>query len=179
MRTYSARYTVQDSLVHRASAFTLSALPNYTEFTALFDSYRITRIDGNFVFDANSGNVLATATHLLSFLPNLLLVNDYDDAVALGAVTDYEQYETFKVRRLDRPVKVSFVPMLAVGAYGGAVFTNYARAKGVWLDAASPGVEHYGLKFAVDSAMEGGAGTQYIGTLSIYWTFHIECADTR
>jgi len=137
------------------------------------------RIDGIFVFDANAGNVLATATHLVSFLPNLLMVNDYDDAAALGAVENYEQYESFKICRLDRQVKVSFAPMLAVGAYGGAVFSNYARAKGVWLDAASPGVEHYGIKYAVDGAMEGGAGTQNIGTLSIYWTFYIECADTR
>jgi len=178
-RTYSSVYQVTDTLVNRSVAFTLNSLPTYAEFTALFDTYRITRIDVNFIFDQNSGNVAASAGHAASFIPNLLMVNDFDDATALGAITDYEQYESFKISRLDRSLRTTFVPKLAVGAYGGAVFTNYARATGIWLDSASPAIEHYGIKFGVNGNMEGGVGTLNIGALSIYYTYHFQCCDTK
>jgi len=178
-RTYQANYQVADSFIHRGTAFALNLLPNYTEFTALFDAYRIMRIDGLFIYDANSAGVSSQVGYSPSYLPNLLLVNDFDDGNALTAVTDYEQYESFRVVRLDQQHRITFIPQIAVGAYGGAVFTNYARQRGIWLDAASPAVEHYGIKFGVDGSMEGGAGTHNLGTLKIYWTAHLELRDTR
>lgn len=123
--------------------FALSDLPNYTEFTTLFDQYRITAIEMLFV---------PTATESVSTTPIngcFFAVIDYDDATSLSTNTDYLQYDTFQQQLLVMPAssvkKIKLRPRLATAVYGGGAFTSYANTVS-WLDVASPSVEHYGVK---------------------------------
>jgi len=181
-RTYLATYAVLDTLTNRAATIELNNLPNYAEFTNLFDAYRITKVVARFIYDQNSAQATPAVGGTQNvFMPSLVTVNDYDDATPLAAITDYVQYETFKVERMDRPIVRTFKPKVAVPAYAGGAFSGYLRGSDAspWIDAASPNVELYGLKYGVQATMEGGIGTKQMGALSIYWTYTVEAKDTR
>jgi hypothetical protein len=181
-RTYPYVVQVLDTLTHYALPAQLNNLPNYTEFTTLFDDYRINLVEYMFVFDENSASVASanTPSQQSNFIPNLLTVHDYDDAALLTAVTDYCQYETFQCARLDKAIHRYVRPKSAQAVYGAGALTQYAQTdSNPWIDAGYPGAEFYGLKFAVVGNMEGGAGTRQLGMLTIYIRYHIECRDTR
>lgn len=84
----------------------LSDLPSSTEFTALFDMYRIKKIEITFIYDHNSGDVATSAgvaANANMGVPNLFLVTDHDDDTVLtGGSSDYMQYEPCSISRLDK-----------------------------------------------------------------------------
>lgn len=176
-RTFRQSYQVLDRLDNRGYAAKLSDLPNYTEFTALFDMYKIHLVKTTVIFDKNSASVsTASATN---FIPNLIWVIDRDDATALGSLTEYEQYDDFKIRRLDKPVKIFWRPKVASAVYSGGAFTGYSSVGQRWIDCASPSTEHYGLKTGVMGDVEGGAGLNTIGMIHFYHTFYMTLKDVQ
>jgi len=181
-RTYPVAYSVTDTLVHRSVPINLGALPHYSEFTSLFDCYRITHVKMMFLYDQNSSQSVEVAVGVpqVTFIPYLITVNDFDDATPLTALSDYCEYENFKVERMDRPLTISFVPRIASAVYSGGAFTGYSQAPPLaWVDSGSPSVEYYGIKWAVNGNIEGGVGTHQLGTYSIFFTFTIQCKDPR
>lgn len=176
-RTYRTSYAVTDTFTSRANAHMLANLPNQSEFVALFDSYKILAIRAKFIYNMNGAVGPATATN---FLPELVTCNDYDDATPLASITDFEQYDSFKIKRLDRPITRYFKPKVAQPAYQAGAFNGYARPEKVpWLDCASNAIEHYGLKYAIRADTQGGVGMNTIGTIDIYWTYYIACRDVQ
>lgn len=154
--------------------FFLSQLPNYTEFTNLYDQYKISRIKCKFSYTANSQNVTTSAA--ITALPMFLSCIDLNDSTALTTNADFTQYRSFKMRRFDKPVSVYFKPQFATAAYSGA-FTSYAAKTG-WLDCASPGVKHYGLKFGIDP-MFYNAGANVTGRVQCVITYYIKCKNPK
>lgn len=131
--------------------FKLSDLPNYAEFTALFDQYRITRISISFLPMSNC-NILSAITSSDTGNPGIFgTVLDFDDANAPTTLAELQQYQTFSyqpavTRRVHRR---SFKPRIASAVYAGA-FTSFANMKDIWIDVASPNVQYYGLKYYMD-----------------------------
>lgn len=124
--------------------YALQYLTAYSEFTALFDQYRITRIETTFMPTITEISALGSFTNSY-----LLTAIDYDDSNAYATLNDALQVATASITPLTKPVTRGFSPRLALAAYSGT-FTSYAQAPpGQWVDCASPGVQHYGLKCAV------------------------------
>jgi hypothetical protein len=133
-----------------ALSFTLSGFPNSTEFTSLFDQYRIKNVEISFVY-LNPVSVLAP----------LYTVIDYDDATTPGAVTDLLQYQTLMQTAPGQQHTRRLEPRFDLAAYSG-VFTSFALAqKDQWVDVASPSVQFYGLKYALPATAGGTAGVVY------------------
>jgi len=163
-------------LANYAADFKLSLLPNASEFTALFDCYRIMNIKGQFIFDMNSAGMKGTAG---SCLPNLIYVKDYDDASPLSVIYDYQQYESMKIKRMDKTIRMSFHPRPVSPVYGGGAFTSWAvNSTNPWIDTANNAVSYYGLKFAIDP-VQNGAGANLMGQLTIYYTYTIQCKEVK
>ncbi len=147
-----------------ALTFALSDLPNYTEFTALFDQYRIEEVSVRLI------PIVTTCTPA-SYTDSLLYsVVDFDDATT-ATVTDLQQYENVRVSPPTKEVKYRLVPRLAIAAYGGA-FTQYANTQ-MWLDVGSPSTYHYGLKLACSTA--GGA----VQTWKIVCNYRVALKNVR
>lgn len=160
---------------HGAYKFKLSDLPNYTEFTSLFDKYRITGIRAQFLPRVNImdlKNVNASFTEI----PPVLTVVDYDDASGTDDYASLCQYENAKIHNQFRPFSVYFKPMVAIAAYQGA-FTGYSSSRKTWIDAASPSVEYYALKWATPpySAINSIANPTY----DVIFTYYIQCKYPR
>lgn len=127
--------------VDGALAFSLGSLPDYTEFTALYDTYRIMMVKVDFF-------PLFTDTSATVAYPPIITAIDYDD----NASTTYavlQEYSTSLVSCTGQFFQRVMTPKVALAAYGGA-FTQFAQAPaGQWLDCASPNTTHYGLKYAL------------------------------
>lgn len=154
--------------------FFLSQLPNYTEFTNLYNEYKVSRIKVKFMYSANSQDV---STALLSTaLPTIYTAVDPNDSTLPTSVSELLQYKSFRARRADKPFSVYFKPQFATAAYSGT-FTSYAAQTG-WIDTSSPSVKHYGLKWIVDP-MFYSTGTNVTGRLQTIITYYIKCRGTK
>jgi hypothetical protein len=124
--------------------FRFSDLSDATELGSVFDQYRIDRVDVK---------ILPNITEAISstaLLGRNYSVIDLDDSNAFTSITDPLDYSSSQSWGVMDPIQLSLVPHLAMAAYSG-VFTSFANSGPRWIDAASPGVEHYGVKLAIGS----------------------------
>jgi len=78
----------------------------------------------------------------------MYVVVDYDDANALSSSANAQAYNNCIVLGAGESCDRLFRPRMALAAYTGS-FTGYANSADLWIDAASPSVQHYGLKMFV------------------------------
>lgn len=125
----------------RSFTFTFSDLYDASELAAVFDQYRLDRVDWR---------ITPSITESLSSTPvvgTIYTCYDYDDANTFSSITDVYDYANAVSWKPTDVAQGSLVPHFAYGAYSG-VFTSFANKKPDWIDCASPGVQHFGLKLA-------------------------------
>lgn len=149
------------------NTFKLDHVPNYSDFTNLYDSYKICGIRRKYIFDRNTN--IATDVDTVRELPRLITVNDFNDQNALTSENEALQYASCKIRRLDRPISRYFRPTQL--DYNGAT-----TRKSTWNSTATPNqVAFYGIKEA--SVQQTDNVTT--GTLHIYTTYYVACRTPR
>ncbi len=154
----------------------LNQLPGYTDFTTLFDLYKITSVDVQFFMSPISNHVVQTSTAgANTCIPMLYTVLDYDDSTPLASIDEALECETCLVHRADEIPVRHVAPRMAVAAYSGA-FTSYTNLGQQWIDCNSPGVIHYGLKYIFRCANYLAGGTD-IGEVQIISRVHIQCKN--
>jgi hypothetical protein len=142
--------------------FSLADDPSPTDFTSLFDQYRIAQVIVRFIPVSSSFGPSTTA----AAYPSLLTCIDYDDNVAPASPQTVRQYETCQVTPNQSYVERVLNPKFATVAYQGA-FTAYSQANPrQWIDCSFPNVEYYGVKWATTPI------TVVSGTYVLY---NIEC----
>jgi hypothetical protein len=118
----------------------LSALFNSSNFTAIFDQYKITEVE---VF------IYPTLTNSAAYVANSMSVVDYDDSNTLSSNSAYLNYENVEFSVVTNGHYRKFRPHIAIAAYQGA-FTGFANEAPQWIDCAYPNIQHYGVKFGVE-----------------------------
>jgi len=103
-----------------AYSFVLSAVPGYTEFTSLFDQYRIAMVRVVWRPRFNMSAIQAVSTDVN---PLMISVIDYDDASTL-TITQMLNYQSYKETRFDKDHVRCIAPRIAIGAYSGT-FTSF------------------------------------------------------
>jgi len=141
----------------------LSDFPGPTDFTSLFDMYRIAQVTVKFTPSINASR------------GRLITAIDYDDASTAFVLNDLEQYATLWEAEPDTYVIRTFNPRIAVAAYASTVFTSFSNQKASWIDSASPGVSHYGLKYVLPANPGATAGVAY----NVLVTGIIQCKAIR
>jgi len=162
--------------------FTLGDLPNVTEFSNLFDNYRINMIK----FTIKLTNVPeayytsnATGISSANIYPTIWMVRDHDDS-STATVAQLKEFAGVKHQVLRPNKEISFIvrPSVLTQLYRTAVTTGYGLSYKQWLDMAQTDIRHYGVKFAID--FEGFAppvGTAYSWTVNAKYYF--QCKGTR
>lgn len=117
----------------------LSSFGNATALSALFDAYRILQIVVRFY-------PAATPPSSGSEGPFYTAI-DYDDS-STTLLTSLLEYDTLMIVQPGVYFERVFQPRVADALYSGA-FTSFGQRKSPWVDAASSGVLHYGLKYAL------------------------------
>lgn len=144
----------------------LDQLPNYTEFTNLYDSYKICGIKVKVQLDKNSSDTGATEP-----LPNLVTVNDFNDNQSLSTEATALQYASYKSKRLSQPVSRYFRPTMKAD---GSSTTTARYIKSSWIPTSNVSLEHCGLKMGLQSN-----SINLLGQLTIYSTFYIACMSPK
>lgn len=136
--------------VFASFAFALADIPNITSLSALFDQYRIDRIQFRlrsrnpalFMMNQASPNYSATCP---------LIVLDRDDNSAPSTLSELKQYDNCQVISSCDSIDIIFEPSTAVALYAGGVFSGYKveTDSDGWVDMANTTVPHYGLKVGI------------------------------
>jgi hypothetical protein len=125
---------------YSGTIFALSGLSNYTAYTAVFDEYKIDKIEMWIFNAAGPGNVTATSFGIGTWNSAV----DYDDGNTPTSISQVSDKQTNVASSIFAAHYHSWVPRYAIDAYVGT-FTGFGTARG-WLDCASPTVQHYGVK---------------------------------
>lgn len=157
--------------VHVAWSVSLGQLPNSSEFTNLYDKYKI--ISAKFqvvpIFNVNS---MQTNEQLVP----VLYVHDYDDSGPLSSDAEYYQFSNFKQRRAGTVFNIMLYPKVATTVYNTALTSGYATQRPMWLDCDSPNVPHYGLKIKFPTCF--GSGDNSV-TYRVLATVTFACMNAR
>jgi len=144
----------------------LNDLPDPTDFTNLYDQYRILQAEIRYIPIYGPGE----------FPGNIYSVIDYDDANTIGVFESY-QYESLQVTGLDQAFVRTFTPKVAEIVYNGNLTVAYGQPRGPrWIDVASPSVPHYGLKLAI-TTITGAPANITLGQLVV--TVTLQCKNPR
>lgn len=122
-----------------ALGFTIGALDQISPLTALFDQYRIKEVEVWIVPQLDASISVPQS--------NFATVIDYDDTNTLTTYAQALDYVNCVTANGAMAHYRRFVPHVAAAAYSGA-FTSFMNVTAPWIDAASSGVIHYGIKAA-------------------------------
>jgi len=152
------------------NVFKATDLPAYTDFSSLYDQFKVCGIKRKYVFNSNSVDTGSTPA-----LPRILTVNDWTDSNALANEDEGLEYGSCKISRLDKVRSRYFKPAINIE---DANQGNLQVVKNRWIET-STGVgmdqAYKGLKEALLYDSVGTAG----GLLHIYTTMYIACRTPR
>jgi len=172
--------------------FQLDNLINYGEFTALFDQYKITKVDIYFKLHTNPYLITVTQPSTSNYdargqvsFPTLWLHNDKDDSTAMTRAEFQERQRTVrKVLEPNKIVKWTCRPTILTQLYRTVATTGYAPKYGQFIDCAQPNVPHYCTKWGIDydgytlPAISPGSYGQDI-TVGVEMRYYFTCKDVR
>lgn len=141
-----------------SASFALNDLQNVSEFTALFDQFKLNAILLQFKLvgvPENGAAPNANTSNYGNFYPTIWLAPDMDDQNLIGvsALKEYQKVR-HKVLRPNKEVGFLLRPRPLIQQYGTLTTTSYAlQSKAPWIDIATGTggqTPHYGVKWAID-----------------------------
>lgn len=136
--------------VFASFAFALADIQNVSSVGALYDQYRIDRIQ----FRLRSRNPALFMMNQTS--PNysaspMVIVLDRDDNTAPTTLSELKQYDNCQVISACDSIDIVFEPSVTRSVFAGGVFSGYevVTDPDVWLDLANTGIPHYGIKVGI------------------------------
>lgn len=156
----------------RNLTFSLNQLPNYSEFTNLFDKYRIHAIKLTF-YPRYSGNDLNPVVTPYPIIPKIYSIIDYDDSNNLGSINEALEHPHCKIRLMTKQFSIYLKPRVLSEVYRSAISTSYSSKK-CYVDMAQPDTPHYGVKMILDST-----GSTAVVTMDIVAKYYFSCMNVR
>lgn len=135
--------------------FSLSDLPNYTEFTNLYDNYKINAVKVNF-YPKITESVSTGSVNNPDATVRFLSVIDYNDSTPPLSVQELRDYKTCKASSILRP-KSRYI-------YKPKIVDSSSTVRSAWIATSSPSTNWFGLKVAIDpttTAMTFGIEAKY------------------
>lgn len=149
----------------------IGAVVNSTDFTSLYDQYRVNYLELKFYLKIDpAAQTAASAT-----ITRLYWYRDFDDSGAPADLNEMRENGKTKVYVLDpyKPLTIRVKPNVVAAMYQSAVTTQYSPKFNTWLDCAQPTTPHYVGKFAIEDLRNTNLFVQVEGTL------HFSCRQPR
>jgi len=146
--------TCSDVIKSENLEYTFQDIVAYTEFSALFENYRITKIKVTFQLINNPdsyNNVNVSGASITNWYPKIWYTVDHDGGSdeTLSSMKERQGVKC-KILKPDSVIKVSFTPMCRTLTYKTASTEGFAP-KNIRLDMADTNVPHYGLLYLIDT----------------------------
>jgi len=150
-------------------------LPSVSEFTNLFDEYRIARVKFELHYSFANGNSGATYPY-----PVLNVANDLDSYGASFNLDDMNQYPNKKTFQCipGQPITWSVRPVARADVLTNTGITSSsAAASTAWISTSSNNIRHLGTRMWLDNC--GRATNVDLGTFTIYVSYELEFRGMR
>jgi len=140
-----------------AFQFVLQDIPDSSQFTSIFDQYRLTRVDVR---------VIPMTQHALpagsSAISMCWVATDFDDSAAPSSVAQVQNYSNALAISPGSGTMFSFKPMIetAVQQSGGAIVAGGVAEP--WLNCSQPNIPHFGVKVAITQSTSTNVNYWYI-----------------
>lgn len=121
--------------------FSLNDLPNYTEFTDLYDMYKINAVKITFNPQMNMNNSLTPLNNAIASARFFSAI-DYNDSAAPLSVNELREYRTVKYTTILKPHKRMI--------YKPKILDTSGYSISPWMGTAYPTTNYFGLKVAVE-----------------------------
>ena len=147
-----------------------ATIPSSAEFIALFDSWRIKKVDLEFYFSANS----ASTGSANAILPVSWICNDPSDSTRPADAATIQQKEGVKTFQpvAGQVTRWTVRPRPASAVYQSGAFSGYSEdIANPWLSTAFPAVENYATKIYMQPAR---TASNDVGTMQIFFKVHFE-----
>jgi len=155
--------------------FRLNQLPNYSEFTELFDQYRICGVKIT-LKPGNDNSGLRQSSQLPVNTFSFWSVIDRNDITAPTSVNEMLEYQNVKRHNLIRGMKHYFCPNILTDTGATIYATNTPKYK-QWIDTTLDDVPHLGLKLWSDAMGDLAAGQTF--SMEAYVTLYIQCKNVK
>lgn len=152
--------------------FAINDLPSYTEFTNLWDEFKICRITLHFVPRYMTNSIGSVAAYRV---PMFAYIVDKNDANVPTSLDELLQYPACKVTNGLKTLRISFVPRVSTYLYTGGA-SGYA-SKVSYVDCNYPATLHYGFKYYFENTATGGANV--ICSYNIWASYKIRLRGVR
>lgn len=150
---YSSGWTANQLLADTFGVYygTLNSIPSVSDFTGLYDQFRINAIKWTLIPRGNSSDISPVGTSAAQSV-GVFSVIDYDDASPLTNLSQAMQYQNCKMTRSHQIHSRYFKPRVIMPVQGNAATPVSYNTRG-WLDVATGSdVQHLGLKFVLQIA---------------------------
>lgn len=172
----TAPFTVNSSWSGAQFSFTLAALPNYSEFTSLFEQYRINGIKLTFIPSADSLDInqqqqnSSTAINWTT-IPRLYTAIDRDGNGQYASENAILQYGNHKIiRNPMRPFSIYVKhPCVQVGTANLVTLVGGAPKSKQWLDCDNYSVQHWGCVVGGIVPYQGGTVNMAYQVIATYY----------
>lgn len=132
-----------------ADFFNLASVPDVSDFTALYDQYKIKGIKYTLIPRiSNAGPSGAVGNP--SILGNIWSVLDFDDSNIPASLNTLLQYQNVKRTQYNKIHSRYFKPSVQLGV--GTPLASSLIRKNQWIDAANISAQHLGIKLWVDGS---------------------------
>lgn len=150
------------------------SVPNVSEFTNLFDQYRIYKVNYEIYWSQNLSN-----TGVVAPVPLLHIVNDYDSTAAY-AKSDLYQHPDMRTYQMQEgvPVRWTLYPKVRLDSLTtNGLLSSSAGLGTPWLSTSSPNIEYLGTRIFVDNL--GRSTLADYGTFLIKVNFFMEFKNVK
>lgn len=152
-----------------------AAIPNIAEYTALFDSYRIRKVEISMYYNSNSSSLGPQTS-----MPTISMVNDYDDANSTS-LSSLQQYDSYRVIQFGNNsnnglVKHQLYPKVETVVNTSSGTQLSLQMSRPWIDCATSNAIYYGVKGNYDNFNVASAS---IGFISFYVKYYVEFKNSR
>lgn len=149
---------------YTAYNFSLGDVPNYTEFTALYDYYKINAVKVTLLPQMTQNVSLGDVNNAWAS-KRLFSAIDYNDSSAVTTIDEIRQYQTCKFTPILKRHTRYFKPRINDS---GSVFTPGRP----WLLCSSPNTNYFGIKLAGETMNSSGvANMEYTVEVMFYLSF--------
>lgn len=141
--------------------FKLSDVPAPTDFTNLYDAYRIKAVKVNFIpvtnvtFRQNAGDLAVSGT---AYSDRFFTVLDFNDTTTPSTINQLREYKNCRYSSYTRVHKRFLYPKPLFEMSGNIPST----AGNPWIPTASTNVDYYGIKYGFEHPTSIATGTYFV-----------------
>lgn len=149
----------------QAIDFQLNRVPNYTEFTGLYDQYCIKGVKVTLIPRFTELSLGAAQ------IGNVWSVLDYDDNATPATVSQLLQYQNLKRTQMNKIHSRYLKPAISQATFAPAGVVAYTVAKNKWIDVTYDTTTHFGVKLWFDGIPAASSPVIFDATVKYYLAF--------